>query len=327
MSRRPPGARSARSRLKLPRAAAVALLLLAWALPARAGEATRPAVVLVGDTQRTMFSERFLLREQNDAAREAVMRAIAGADPRVLVILGDVVAKGGDEGAWKTFDRVAAPLRERAIPLAAARGNHEYFGDRRTMTAAFAARFAPNGGTGRGVIRSGPIAVVLFDSNFERLGDEAAREQEAWYRAELERLDRDDSVRFIVVCDHHPPFTNSKVVSPSPEVEKRFIPAYLTTSKAVLFASGHCHSYEHFREQGKDFVVTGGGGGPRQRLDLHPRKGRPADLFSGAAVRPFNYCRLDVEGDRLAVTMVCLDASADRWGACDRFVAGPVERP
>ncbi len=158
MSHRP-RAWFARSRPKLSRAAAGALLLLAWPLPARAGEATRPAVVLVGDTQRTMFSERLLLREQNDAAREAVMRAIAFAEPQLLVILGDAVAKGGDEGAWRTFDRAAAPLRERAIPVAAVRGNHEYFGDRETMAAAFASRFALPGGRSWGAVRSGAIAV------------------------------------------------------------------------------------------------------------------------------------------------------------------------
>ncbi len=298
-----------------------ALAFLAWALPASSGSPGRPAVVLVGDTQRTGFAERLLLREQNDAECEAVMRGVADADPQLLVILGDVVAKGSDAGAWKYFDRLVAPVRSLGIPMAAVLGNHEYFGDAGAMRAAVSARFTRFGPVSWGVVRSGAIAVVLLDSNFDRLGAAAIREQDEWYAAELASLGGDDSVRFIVVCCHHPPFTNSVIVSPSPSVERRFVPPFLATAKAVLFASGHCHSFEHFRHQGKDLIVTGGGGGPRQRVETDPQRRRFTDLFAGPAIRPFHYCRLDVEGDRLVVSMVCLDTSTGRWSVCDRFVA------
>jgi 3',5'-cyclic AMP phosphodiesterase CpdA len=308
-------------------AATGVLALLVWAAPALGGEAVRPLVALVGDTQRTMFGERLLLREQNDAAREALMRAVAAADPRLLVILGDAVDKGDEESAWRYFDRVVAPVRERGTPIAAVLGNHEYFGNVARMTAAVAARFAPFGPRSWNLVRSGPIAVVLLDSNFEHLASDAIREQQEWYETQLAKLAQDEAVKFIVVCCHHPPFTNSTVVSPSAEVERRFLPPFLATPKAVLFASGHCHSYEHFREQGKDLIVTGGGGGPRQRLTVDPQRRRFADLFVGPAIRPFHFCRLDVDGDQLVVTMVCLDAATGTWAVCDRFVASAATRP
>jgi hypothetical protein len=306
------------------RTAAGVLALLGCAAWALGGELTRPLVVFVGDTQRTSFGERLLLREQNDAPRAALMRAVADADPRLLVILGDAVANGGDEKTWRYFDQLAAPVRERGVPIAAVLGNHEYFGNARTMRAAVTARFAPFGPRSWNVVHSGAIAVILLDSNFERLGEAAFREQRAWYEAQLARLEGDGSVRFIVVCCHHPPFTNSTIVSPSAEVERQFVPPFLAAPKAVLLASGHCHSYEHFRDGGKDFIVTGGGGGPRQRVETGPRR-EYEDLFAGPAIRPFHYCRLDVEGGRLAVSMVCLDATRGSWSVCDRFVAGAGE--
>ncbi len=309
------------------RCVAAAIVALAVAAAAWGAATARPEVVLVGDTQRTLLSERLLLREQNDAARAALLEAVAAADPRLVVVMGDAVSKGGDAGAWRYFDRVTAPIRARGVPIAGLLGNHEYFGDRRTMLAEASAHYAPFGLRSWNVVRSGAIALVLLDSNFERLGAAASREQDEWYAAELARLERDDSVRFVVVCCHHPPFTNSTIVSPSPEVERRFVPPFLASPKAVLFASGHCHSYERFRDHGKDFIVTGGGGGPRQRVQVDPRRRRFEDLFAGPPVRPFHYCRLDVEGGRLAVTMVCLDPAHAKWGLCDRFVAGEGARP
>ncbi len=321
-----PAPRGAAARVRVPRVAA-AVVALAVSAAASGADVARPWVVLIGDTQRTLLSERLLLREQNDAVRAALLQAVAAADPRLVVVMGDAVAKGGDAGAWRYFDRVTAPLRARGIPIAGLLGNHEYFGDRRTMIAEASAHFAPFGPRSWNVVRSGAIALVLLDSNFERLGAAASREQDEWYAAELARLERDDSVRFVVVCSHHPPFTNSTIVSPSPEVERRFVPPFLASSKAVLFASGHCHSYERFRHHGKDFIVTGGGGGPRQRVQVDPRRRRFEDLFAGPPIRPFHYCRLDVEGGRLAVTMVCVDPSRAVWGACDRFVAGEGAGP
>ncbi|MFN8370847.1 MAG: hypothetical protein U0T83_09525 [Bacteriovoracaceae bacterium] len=55
----------------------------------------------------------------------------------------------------------------------------------------------------------------------------------------------------------------------------------------ALFA-GHAHGYEHFKKEGRDFIVSGGGGGPRVKLKVET-KARHQDLFSGPSPRPFNY--------------------------------------
>lgn len=59
--------------------------------------------------------------------------------------------------------------------------------------------------------------------------------------------------------------------------------------------SGHAHAYEHFVEQGVQFVVSGGGGGPRVKL----REGSRAreDRFEGPSPRPFHYQAVEPRQD------------------------------
>ena len=52
--------------------------------------------------------------------------------------------------------------------------------------------------------------------------------------------------------------------------------------------SGHAHTYEHFVKNGRHFVVSGGGGGPRVEL-LEGADRRHRDLYRGATPRPFHY--------------------------------------
>jgi hypothetical protein len=82
----------------------------------------------------------------------------------------------------------------------------------------------------------------------------------------LESLDADSTIQFIITGCHHSPYTNSRIVRPSKEVEQQFVPSFLSSRKSVLFLSGHSHNFEHYKIEGKDFLVIGGGGGLRQPL-------------------------------------------------------------
>jgi 3',5'-cyclic AMP phosphodiesterase CpdA len=309
------------------RAAAGALAVLAaWTVAPLAEAAAPPSLVLVGDTQRTSLGERLLLREQNDGPRAQVVAEIAREAPGLVVILGDLVESGGSRRAWAFFDSLTAPLGEAAIPTVAVLGNHDYRGVPGAGPAAVASRFPALASRTWGVVRSGAIAVVLLDSNFEQFGTGETRRQIAWFESELDALDRDPSVSAVVVCCHHPPYTNSRVVSPSAAVAELFVPPFSRARKAVLFASGHCHSYEHFRRDGRDFVVTGGGGGPRQKVEVGPLRREFVDLFAGPAVRPFHFCKVDLAGGRLVVEMVALGADGGGWEVRDRFTTSPPPR-
>jgi hypothetical protein len=95
-------------------------------------------------------------------------------------------------------------------------------------------------------------------------------------------------------------------VSPSRAVRETFVPLYLRHPKCVLFLSGHCHAFEHFRQGGKDFLVLGGGGGLQQPL-LTGSDVRWEDHFpQKTALRMFHYlkCLITEKGIEVTVRMV-----------------------
>jgi predicted phosphodiesterase len=55
-------------------------------------------------------------------------------------------------------------------------------------------------------------------------------------------------------------------VHPNPKVKTFYADPFIEYSKASFFFSGHSHSYERFQIDGKFFIVSGGGGGPRHKV-------------------------------------------------------------
>ena len=277
-------------------------------------------IVFVGDTQRTGFWERILLREQNDEERIAVMQEIARERPALIVHLGDVVDQGDNTRSWEQFDHLIAPAREASIPMVAVPGNHDYFGDRDLALRNFFQRFPHVGGRTWSSVREDSIGIILLNSNFGEMSDSERAEQESWYRAELDILQNDPGLVAVIVCCHHAPYTNSTVVSDNDDVQKRFVSTFLAIPKAVIFFAGHCHSYEHFVQGGKHFVVSGGGGGPRQRLSSNRDASRHKDLYDGGMLRRFNFCKLSLHSGLVTVQVMMLDPEKDAaWSVGDTW--------
>ncbi len=283
----------------------------------------KPSIIFIGDLQRTGWGERLVLREQNDRQRQAVVNGIAAENPAFLLMLGDIVSSGGSTSAWKYFDACTRPLREQRIPLLAVPGNHDYFGCNPKAMDHFTFHFPLMEGRTWTSVRMQGLGVILLNSNFSQMSSAMIDSQEIWYGRKLHEFQIDSTVSIIVVGCHHSPFTNSTVVPESKEVRTRFVSAFADTQKAKLFISGHCHSYERFMEYGKTFVVSGGAGGPRQKVIVDTTKQRRRDLFEKGLehphpIRPFHYCKLLIEKDRLVVQMVKLDESL-KWSVGDTF--------
>jgi 3',5'-cyclic AMP phosphodiesterase CpdA len=276
-------------------------------------------IIFVGDTQRTGLGERIILREQNDSARQAIMDEIAKENPACLVILGDLVESGGNQDAWKHFDQVSATLRKNSIPVFAIPGNHDYYHGKESAMANFSQRFPQLGKQTWNSFRFRNVAVILLNSNFKELTSSELESQNQWYLKTLGEFQKDSTVSAIIVCCHHPPYTNSTVISASKEVRTTFVAPFFKTPKAKLFFAGHCHSYEHFEYQGKTFIVTGGGGGPRQELQVKPKKQKYHDLFNGPSVRPFHFCRLILGQNSLKVQMMSLNMEGGKWSVGDEM--------
>ncbi len=268
-------------------------------------------VCFVSDAQGALVMEEIVLRaNNNDGAREMIFSQILADRPDCIVTLGDMVSLGFMPSAWKSYDDFLARARKARVPVFPTLGNHELMLYSNTGAAEFNSRFPWYSKTGY-AIRVGKLAIAILNSNFGNLSKWEQATQLGWLDSTLAAWDADSSVSAAIVACHHPPFTNSTIVSPSEEVRDSFVPLYLRSAKCKLFLSGHCHAFEHFRQHGKDFLVMGGGGGLQQPLstgndaiwdDLFPKKTK---------VRMFHYvrCRITAQGLDVSVRMVKEDFS------------------
>jgi hypothetical protein len=246
-----------------------------------------------------MWVETLLTKSNhNKAATKLIFSNIQERNPLSLFLLGDVVNLGYSNKQWKPIDRYIRDLRNKGIKVDAALGNHEVMGQPMKGQRKFQARFPDHVRTGFVEIVDS-VAVILLNSNFNTLSAIEDAKQTEWYKNTLQRLDADSSVLYIITGCHHSPFTNSKVVSPSTAVQKRFVPPFLASKKSSLFLSGHCHNFEHYQFKGKDFIVIGGGGGLHQ--PLKPNDEVLPDLSPD--YKPmFHYLTVRRYQDRLEVT-------------------------
>ncbi len=263
--------------------------------------------IVVGDTQRTSFWEFW--RESNDRERKVILKQIATENPAFLLHLGDLVYQGSDGCHWQEFEEFSREIRKRGIPVMPVLGNHEYYGSNTSALDQFFQRFPHLERRRWYAFRFRYVACIVLNSNFDDLEEDERREQNEWYAAVLDTLQRDSSVKTILVAAHHPPYTNSTVVSPDERVRQFFVPPFTAATKAKLFFSGHCHSFEHFVVDNKHFFVSGGGGGPRQPLKTEADEDWRRDLYKGPKKRRFHYCRVSVLNEGLQIDMVPLAAA------------------
>lgn len=291
--------------------------------PAYSGEISSrqaiPFFILVGDTQRTSLLELPIGREQNDSARQLVLDTIGEENPAFLVILGDLVYQGDSKQHWARFDDFAAAIRQKSIPVFPLFGNHEYFGINKKAFDHFFARFLHLNRQLWYDVHFNSVAIIFLNSNFRNMKQDLVNKQNEWYRARLNAYQNDDSIKTVIVCCHHAPFTNSTVVSDNAKVQEYFVEPFKSTPKAKLFFTGHCHSYERFIKGGRQYIVSGGGGGPRHKL-LLGNKRRHQDVYSGGAVREFHFCKIALEQGQLRVQMVKLNEELKSWSVGDEFV-------
>jgi len=269
------------------------------------------SVAFLSDSQDPTWYESLVLKVyHNSQARDMILGDILSREPHAVVHLGDMVSAGANTKKWGRIDEFVDSLEAKGIGFHPILGNHEYYYFGKKGRRNFERRFPGLNTTGR-IVRFGGAAIVLLNSNFSRLEKSEQHYQAKWYRESLRALDADSTIEFIIVGCHHPPYTNSTIVPPSPEVDTAFVPAFLETRKAVLFVSGHAHAYEHYRRAGKDFLVIGGGGGLLQPLLTGTRQ-RSEDLFvAEGKTRMYHYlwCELEPGRLRFAVRMIRRDLS------------------
>ena len=269
-------------------------------------QAAKNHFILLGDTQGTSHWEFW--RERNDRERKLIIDEITKREPAFVVHLGDLTTRGSSTKHWQQFDDFHKGFRKKKIPYFPVLGNHEFYGNHKKALQNYLERFPHLDKRRWYSFTWKNVGLILVDSNFSSLTKEKVEEQSKWYLSELERFNKDDGVDSIIVCCHEPPFTNSRVVSPNEKVKVYFADPFVKSRKTCLFFSGHGHSYERFQMDGKFFIVSGGGGGPRHKVFIDPRKRRYQDLFSGPELRFFHFCEIENLKEALAFQVRGLDS-------------------
>jgi predicted phosphodiesterase len=261
--------------------------------------------ILVGDTQSTSHWEFW--RERNDTERKLIMNEITRRDPAFVIHLGDLTTRGSSKQHWQNFDEMHKEFREKKIPYFPVLGNHEFYGNDTTALEYYFERF-PHLERKRWYSFSWKnVGNIIVDSNFRTMTKGQIETQSRWYQSELVRFDSDDTIDSFIVCCHAPPFTNSKVIRANKKSEQYFADYYIQSRKGAFFFSGHAHTYERFREGGKSFIVSGGGGGPRHRVSVDSEKQRYKDFFNGPELRFFHFCEIEVRDKDFAFKAVGLE--------------------
>ncbi len=218
-------------------------------------------LVFVSDTQSPIPVEKIFLAENgNLRARQMIFEKIVSEKPAAVFHLGDLTAYAYAPQAWQPLDNFATKLAKNNIGFYPVFGNHEYLLFSEKGRENFTARFPYASEIGYSV-KCGSVTVILLNSNFSKLSNAQIDEQQKRYEKFIAEAEKDSVTKIIIVATHYPPFTNSKVIAPNKGVQRLFLPAFYKATKAKLFLSGHAHVFEHFKENGKDFLVIGGGGG------------------------------------------------------------------
>ncbi len=245
-------------------------------------------IVFISDTQTPIWIEKLYLDyKNNETARQLIVKDIIKHSPEAVFHLGDLVSYGFDDDDWNFVDKFVEDLKELQIHFFPTLGNHELLNLPFDGEANFIKRFPEYIKTGYTRI-IGSTAIILLNSNFDHLSDFLISKQQEWFKNELSKLNLDISIKHIVVGTHHPPFTNSSMVSGSEEVLEQFVSQFSLYDKCRLFISGHAHRIEHFIIDDKNYVVAGGGGGMQ-----HPTNSDEIAFYdhfpSGSDLRPFHY--------------------------------------
>lgn len=264
-------------------------------------------LVFISDIQSPIFIEKILRSsEKNDEATDAMLSDMLSRSPEAVFMLGDNIRLGFLNSEWATIDKFQSQMHNRNTGVFAVPGNHEYmlFASRGIQN--YCKRFSVQSLTGYVIVKDS-IAVVMLNSNFSKMSREQINIQSSWYSDILDKLDRADSIKSILVCCHHSPFTRSMIVGSSKEVQKIFLDKFEKSTKARLFLSGHSHNLEHYTRQGKYYIVIGGGGGPSQPL-FDTLKSSPTELKTKADAR-FFYLIVERQGNELK----CIVRSYDSY--------------
>ena len=233
------------------------------------------------------------------AVHATIVESLLAEAPDFVVVTGDMVLRGSDEGDWQRFFQVAAELLAR-VPMYPAAGNHDMgrTGDeQRDMAQIFGlpvARDRPQWGHWYSFDVAG-LHFAMLDSN-----SYGSEEQLAWLRADLAAARR-AGARAIFAAVHDGPYSRG-THGGNQTARERYAPILVDNGVVLLF-SGHDHLYQRGEMGGLRYIVTGGGGAPLYPVRCGER-GKPrcaVDDGAAFAVSEHHYVIATVQRDYVQV--------------------------
>lgn len=185
--------------------------------------------------------------------------AIAGEAPDMVLVTGDLVLRGSDEGDWQRYFEVTGDLGAR-VPTYPVAGNHDMgrSGDQGLrMNEIFELWPGPADRPSWGHWYSfdvGDVHFVMLDSNAYD-----SDKQLAWLESDLATA-RARGVRAIFATAHDGPYSRGYHRGNRYAAE-HYVPV-LTRHRVTMMFSGHDHLYQRGEIDGFRYIVTGGGGAP-----------------------------------------------------------------
>jgi hypothetical protein len=264
--------------------------------------------------------------KDSTAPQQQVARAMAsyandqGIRPAALFLLGDNFYGQLDGGTasprWQSQFEDMYPRSQFAGPCYALLGNHDYNVEPAGKMEAQLAYAAAHAGT-RWTLpakwyrfdfpEERPLVTFLaLDSNYQKptadklsLTPKERAAQAQWLKAELAKP---RSTRFLVVCGHHPFYSNA---GDSPTLIAEW-DALFREHSAHLYICGHIHDLEHleFANHPTSFVVTGGGG-----TTLRARETNESSALNRFSQNVHGFTHLETSNERLVVRHIAADGT------------------
>jgi hypothetical protein len=307
--------------------------LLGWALVAHCGLSAAAEVprlrvaappgpltfIVYGDTR---FTARERVADAN--ARRALVAGIAAEQPAAIFVGGDLVYEGDDPDDYATYRSETAPWSQRAIPVFPVLGNHEFRDCPKRSEAspclenwwrAFAG-LALRPHRWYSVALGDSLRALVLDSDSSL---KPGSVQRVWFERQLSEADADARVGFVLILLHYPPVRDPIFPRGKDEAQvQRYLSATAPKLRVrVIVVGSHVHNYERFERDGIPYLVSGGGG-----AQPHPVLRMSGELSRLQTSVNFHYLRFRLQGARLTVTMVRLDATgatSNPWSEPDRF--------
>jgi Icc-related predicted phosphoesterase len=263
--------------------------------------------VAYGDTR---FHDPKDTEAANPPVRQALVQAIAEANPAFICFTGDIVYNGNDADDWKVWDSETSIWRDKKIPVYPALGNHDLHGSEKDALGNYFQRFPDLKNSRYYSVRVANTLILVIDSAL----DEVSGPQGQWLADKLDHVPSD--VDFVFVMDHHPPYTSSSDEKKyggghSARGQEQALAKMLEARQAqarfrIVVFSGHVHNYERHEHGGVTYFVSGGGA-----AHAYPIERALTDPFQSKEIN-YHYLLVEVDHQQLKVTMNRIDLTSGK---------------